>query len=226
MCFTPWVSLTTAIIEFFVGTFILTRYKNNIVSTFSAIFIYILGFYQFTEFMLCTNSYTRLWVILGFSAYSFLPAIGLHMVIKLTREKFNNYVWYIPPIIFSLIAFLKDNFVISAGCNKIFVAVSTTFTNQFTAIPHNIYIIYYFGFISISCFLLISHIKKQQMKKIYIWWFVTFIITATAPLLLMDIIPHFYQQFPSIYCEFAIFFSITALVTSEMYCKEKKRKKN
>src|SRR3989339_861921 len=112
MCFTPIISLSTAIIEFLVGTFILIRYRNTLVSVFSAIFVYVLGLYQFTEFMLCTTNNPHLWAAIGFATYTFLPTIGLHFVLRLTKRKFNKYILYTPAIIFALIAILRSDFVL------------------------------------------------------------------------------------------------------------------
>ena len=86
MCFTPAISLTTALIEFIIATFILVKYKRYVVPVFFAILVYVLGIYQFTEFMLCTTNNAFLWAKLGFITYTFLPAIGLHFAFRLTKK--------------------------------------------------------------------------------------------------------------------------------------------
>lgn len=225
MCFTPWISLSTALIEFFVATFILIRYKDYLIPAFSAILIYVLGLYQFTEFMLCTTDYVVFWATLGFATYTFLPAIAVHMAIRFTKEKFNNYLWYIPPVIFSAIAFLKENFIISAGCEKVFVTVITVFTSPLNLILYDLYLVYYGGFILIAGFLLVSHIRNNQMRQIYIWWAGLGILTIVAPIILIVILPSLEVQFPSVYCEFALLFSIVAVVASEIYHKKKKKER-
>lgn len=223
MCFAPWVSLSTAFLEFFVATFILIRYKDYIVPGFSAILIYTLGIYQTMEFMLCTSNNIVLWATLGFMTYTFLPAIGVHMAIRFTREKFNNYAWYLPPIIFTLIAFLKNDFILSAGCDTVFVSIMTIFTDSTYTFPYSFYLIYYFGFIMIASFLFVLHIHDKQMRKIYFWWIGMFIFTIIAPVFLLVLIPNLGMKFPSVYCEFSLLFTIAAVASSEIYHKKKRK---
>jgi len=127
MCFTPAISLTTAIIEFILAILILSLFKRTIITKFSALFITVLGAYQFSEFMLCTSNNIQTWVILGFIIYTFLPAIGLHAIIKFLKLKTKKWLVYTPSIIFSLIALLYRNFVIEGSCSKYFVKVKTIF---------------------------------------------------------------------------------------------------
>ena len=113
MCFTPTVSLTTAIIEWVIATFILFRYKKSVFSRFMALFIFILGFYQFSEYMLCTSGNVELWAKLGFISYTFLPALGLHFILSYTKNKFNKAWLYAPVAIIILVVILKNNFIIN-----------------------------------------------------------------------------------------------------------------
>lgn len=225
MCFTPWVSLFTSLLEFAVATFILVRYRSYLVPAFSAIFIYILGLYQFTEFMLCTGNNAVLWATFGFVAYTLLPAIGLHMTTRFTHEKFNSYLLYLPPVVFSLVAFLKNDFILEVGCDRVFVMATTIFTNPVNVLSHSLYLIYYFGFLLITCFLLASHIKRNKMRKIYLWWVNLFILTVAAPVVLIVILPGLQIKLPSVYCEFALLFSIAAVASSEVYHRKRKKEK-
>ncbi len=225
MCFTPWVSLTTALIEFAVATFILVRYKNYLVPAFSAIFIYVLGFYQFTEFMLCTGDSVMFWAAIGFITYTFLPAIGLHMAIRFTGGNFNNYLLYLPPIAFAFAVFFRSDFILSAGCERIFVSITTILGDPSNWIFHDLYMIYYFGFTMVFCFLFFLDSKNHQMKRIYFWWAGLTCSTIIAPVVLMIVLPSLEVVFPSVYCEFALLFTIAALVSSEIYSRNKKREK-
>ena len=121
MCFTPIVSLSTAIFEFVVATAILVFCRKSLINRFFPLLIYILGFYQFTEFMLCTSNYPFFWAKMGFVTYSFLPAVGLHFIMKLTNRKCNYITIYMVPVIFSLMAFLKPGFIIESTCTTFFV---------------------------------------------------------------------------------------------------------
>ncbi len=228
MCFTPFVSLTTAIIEFAVATFILIKYKKYLVPVFSAIFIYVLGFYQFTEFMLCSSGNPFLWAKIGFITYTFLPAIGLHFVLRLTKNKKYNKLIYLVPIFFAIITIITSNFIIKASCSKVFVTVQNVLASQNYANLFPFYLIYYIGsivFMGILLFVLIKKERNKLDKKIEGLWFTTGLIAILIPVLLILILPALKIKFPSIYCEFALLFTVAALISSSLYVRKKKKEK-
>jgi hypothetical protein len=227
MCFTPAISLTTAIIEFTIATLILIRYKNYVVSGFWAIFIYLLGFYQFTEFMLCTSSNTFLWAILGFSATTFLPVIALHFVLRITKINFKKYLIYIIPIIFVILAIFNKNIIAKSGCTKFFVESASIFSGFPPTIYSALYAIYYLGYVFLACFILFKYAKKEDKidKKIFYIIAISLIVITLVPIILLIILPSIGVIFPSVYCEFAILFSIVALITCEIYDRKKKKEK-
>jgi glucan phosphoethanolaminetransferase (alkaline phosphatase superfamily) len=99
------------------------------------------------------------------------------------------------------------------------------FTNTANIIPYSLYLIYYFGFLFTACFLFMIHIRKNQMKRIYIWWVSLFVLTVTVPVILIAVLPNLKISFPSIYCEFSLLFSIAAIITSEIYHNNKKKER-
>ncbi|MBA7608458.1 hypothetical protein ES703_15635 [subsurface metagenome] len=228
MCFTPFISLTTAIIEFAVATFILIRYKKYLVPVFSAILIYVLGFYQFTEFMLCSSGNPFLWAKIGFITYTFLPAIGLHFILRLTKNKKYNKLIYLIPIFFAIITIITPNFILKASCSKVFVTVQHVLASQNYANLFPFYLIYYIGaliFMGMLLFILIKKERNKLDKKIEELWFMAGLITILIPLILILILPALKIKFPSIYCEFALLFTIAALISSSLYVRKKKKEK-
>ena len=165
MCFTPIISLTTAILEFIVATFILIYFKRTTFVKFSVIFIYVLGFYQFTEFMLCTSGNEFLWAKIGFITYTFLPALALHFALTFNKKKYNlTYIYFLPILIF-IFAFLNQNFILNASCDSVFVIVQTmffSFKNLQSIILSILFMSYYFGFILLVPYILI---KKRYKTK-------------------------------------------------------------
>ena len=225
MCFTPWVSLLTALIEFVVATFILIRYKDYLIPAFSAILIYVLGLYQFSEFMLCVTSNAHLWATIGFATYTFLPAIVLHMSLRFSKHRLNNYLVYVPAVIFSLIAFSKKDFVVSAVCEKVFVASNTFFTNGLFSFANSIYILYYAAFILAAGIIFVRYIRKNHVDPVYLWWVFVACFSVGASLILIVVLPSMDYKFPSVFCEFALLFTVAAVISSEAYYKRKKREK-
>ncbi|HLC87307.1 MAG TPA: hypothetical protein VJH65_03480 [Candidatus Nanoarchaeia archaeon] len=227
MCFTPVISLSTAILEFFVATFIFIYFKKSRVNFFFIIFLYFLGFYQFSEFMLCTSGSAFFWAKIGFVTYTFLPAIGLYSVLRIINRDYKSYklaLVYLLPIIFSLIAIFSNNFIIKGECNKFFVEVQTMFS--LFPILRAFYVIYYFGFLLLICIFLLSKIVKEKnkiKKKIEIVIFVAIILNLFPVIILMSIIPALGIMFPSIYCEFAVLFAIAAVIAAYLDSKPRKR---
>jgi len=224
MCFTPIVSLSTAIFEFVVATAILVFCRKSLINRFFPLLIYILGFYQFTEFMLCTSNYPFFWAKMGFVTYSFLPAVGLHFIMKLTNRKCNYITIYMVPVIFSLMAFLKPGFIIESTCTTFFVIV---IKDLFNSLFSYIYGLYYFGFILLFCYFLLKSFNKEKdqlKRKSYAIIFAAALITLLPAVVIFIIFPAFKVIFPSVYCEFAVLFTVAALVASYLDNKIQKKK--
>lgn len=170
MCFTPAVSLTTAIIEWVLATILLVFFKRTNLRRYFAWLIYVLGFYQFTEFMLCTSDNTFLWAKLGFITYTFLPAMLLHSVLRILNKKARLFWIYLIPTMISLIAILNQNFITSAKCTSVFVQVRLSIISNAGLLQSSIswiYLAYYFGFMAIGLGLILKDYiyQKNRIKK-------------------------------------------------------------
>jgi hypothetical protein len=227
MCFTPIISLTTAIIEFIIATFILVFFRKSLINKFFVTLIYVLGIYQFTEFMLCTSNNPLLWAKLGFIAYTFLPAIAMFYIIKyyFPKNKTSKAKFiYLIPIIFTVIALSLGEFIARAECSKFFVIIQSMMWS-ISPILHYSYGLYYGGSIILTSFLLLNKIKKEKnkiKKKLQINWLLAIVLSLVPALLLVSILPSLEIYFPSIYCEFAILFSIVALIAAKLDNRLKK----
>ena len=225
MCFTPAISLTTAIIEFLLATIILSLFPKTTFKNFFAIFIYFLGFYQFTEFMLCTTNYSALWAVIGFITYSFLPAIGMHAALKFSKRKFKPIFLYIVPILAGISAIILPNFIQISRCEKYFVTVISIFTNSTNLlylIPYFIYLMYYASFIIASCIIayLYSRSVKDKNAKNLIYVLIVGILLMSLPtFILIMLLPQFGMQFPSVLCEFALLLAICAFIGAYLETK-------
>jgi len=221
MCFTPTISLTTTIIEFAIATFILTFYRKSLVNRFFVILIYVLGAYQFTEFMLCVSNNPILWARLGFIVYTFLPAIAIYYIL-LYSKKINNKQYfklvYLIPIFFSVIAFYFGSFISRAECSQFFV-IGQNMLYSISPILSAFYGLYYYGAIILSAIFILKKAfnEKNKIKKyIAINIFLALMVSLVPALILIIILPAISIMFPSIYCEFAILFSIAALIAARL----------
>jgi len=125
MCFTPAISLATAIIEFALAGVMFFVFKKSKLKNFLTVFIILLGLYQFSEFMLCSSSYSEFWAIFGFVVYSFLPAVGLHSALFFTKKWRSLFLLYVIPVAVSVFAIGFSNFIIVAQCDRVFVTIKT-----------------------------------------------------------------------------------------------------
>jgi hypothetical protein len=221
MCFTPTVSLITAIFEFLVIAFILIRFKRTVLIKFLVVFLFLLGFYQFTEFMLCTTGMS-IWITIGFMTYTFLPAVGMHFVVNFTSMKsgISEWLFYVPAILFSLVAILSADFVVWYGCSGVYVAAQTLISNPLSlGIVSMLYILYYFGFIFVVCALLINRMKHEKVKKriqVHTLALIATLVSLVPALILIVIFPSLGIMFPSMYCEFAVIFAVLAIIGAYM----------
>lgn len=212
MCFTPAISLATALIEFAAVILIVIKFKKNKHRIYLASFIFLLGLYQFSEFLLCKNPST-MWAKLGFIAYNFLPATGLHYWLKFSKRKTYTLIIYFIPVAAALYAIFNKNFITSFTCEKFYIIVK----NQLFASPLlPIYEIYYFGFLALILVQALLDLKKEKNRKKKIQMLalaIALIVTILPPIILMIFIPSTGSAFPSIYCHFAIGFTLYVLIS-------------
>jgi len=228
MCFTPAVSLSVAIIEWILATILLVFFKKTSLNKYFAWLIYVLGFYQFTEFMLCTSDNAFLWAKFGFITYTFLPAMVLHAVLRISRKNAKLFFIYLIPLAFSLIALVNPNFITGAKCTSVFVQVRLALIENPGPLQSSvswIYMAYYFGFMAIALGLMIKdylHQKNRIKRKIRIVAFIGTFMMLVPTLLLMVILPSLDAGFPSVLCGFALFFAIATFIIAYLETKLKK----
>lgn len=226
MCFTPWVSLSTFLFEFLIAIIILIFFKKSKINLFFVSFLFVLGIYQSTEFMLCIFNNPLLWAKIGFITYTFLPALGLYYILriaKINKKSYRLYPLFLVPLFFSLIALLTKNFILSAQCSKFFVEVHTMLFS-YPALFYT-YVVYYFGFLLLMTIILWSKMIKERNKiqrRIEIDILAAIILSILPPVILILIIPSLNKMFPSIYCGFAVLFAFAAIIS--VYLRKKKHK--
>ena len=229
MCFAPQISILTAVVEWALALIILLRFKKSAVAWFSSVFIFLLGLYQFTEFMMCKTANPLLWAHIGFLTYTFLPAIGMHYALMLTRKKSKILACYVPPVLFSVLSLLAGGFVQGSACHSVFVSTQLQF---FDPVIHRvimpIYEVYYFGLILLASFMAWKEMRKEKdelrRKTIAVALLGTWLATLPAFIFII-LLPSFSIQFPSVYCEFALLMAITAFIVSDLEHRSRKKKR-
>jgi hypothetical protein len=226
MCFAPWISLLTAGVEWVLVVLVLLLYRRSLVARFSAVFIFTLGLYQFTEFMLCKTANPLFWAHIGFLTYTFLPALGMHFVMRLINDKSKAWLCYAPPIIFSLLSFASPGFVATSTCHTLFISTQLVFFSQLVdKIIMPFYGAYYFGFIIIMSLIAFRESQKAEAekKRIILTGLLGVLIATIPAFFFIVLLPSFAPQFPSVYCEFALLMAIAAFAVAEMDYKRIKK---
>ncbi|MBM3232800.1 hypothetical protein FJZ18_01385 [Candidatus Pacearchaeota archaeon] len=220
MCFTPSVSLLTAIVEWMLALIMFASFRKSKLAKFFVVLFILLGLYQFSEFMLCTTG-NLIWVKIGFISYSFLPAIGLHSVLSYFKIKKNTLLLYAVPSIYSLLAIFQNDFVHFGQCMTFFVQATTILSlNPYLAIPYEMY---YAVFIILAFLILAQAYKRAKTKiekKIDISEMIGIMLMTIPTFILIIIFPSLGIMFPSVLCHFALFLAIMFFASA--YLDEKR----
>lgn len=229
MCFAPAISLTTALIEFALATILLLFFPKTRLRNFFAFFIYWLGAYQLSEFFTCTTNYSLFWAGVGVFIYTFLPAFGLHGVLKIFKRKASLFLIYLVPVAVTIALVNIPGFVKSAQCLPFFVSVETMIFQVgsfWSYLYFFIYsVVYYFGFVVIAGIVILqSYLKEREKtrKKIDILVFASVLFMILSMLVLSVIFPAFGISTQSLLCEVAIVVAILSFIAAYLETRLKK----
>lgn len=216
MCFTPPVSLATAAIEFGLIFWMQKKYPRAEFLKFGCWFMFLLGLYQFSEFLLCTAPYPDVWVRLGFIAYSFLPAVGLHAALSHTHKKYSVALLYVIPVIASVFVLTPQVMSVNGVCNTIFITTHIFPNTWIGSIAFWLYSgLYYAGFIIWSCLLCIHAYLRERnarVRKLFLFLPVAIALMTVPTMIFIIALPHFDVRFPSILCHFALLLAFTVVL--------------
>lgn len=223
MCFTPRISLATAIIEFLTALYLWLTLKRTVVLKLLVIFLYLLGMYQFSEFMICKTDYLEFWSRVGFISYNFLPAVGLHIVLKYSKLWCPKFLIYLVPAAASVLAVWMGGFISEVACHDFFVTIKTPFFKDVGFGDHmwfEIYSIYYFGFLLLGCLILMKRYfeeSKSSRKSVFLGMLMATLVSLLPAYIFVVVLPAHSVKFPSIYCQFAILFAVFAIYAARKH---------
>ncbi len=210
MCFTPAVSIITALIEWLLAFVLVWRFGKSRLTKYLALALFLLGFYQFTEFMLCMSNNAELWGTAAFIAYTFLPAIGLGAVLAYLGKKVHSELIYGLPTVFVLSALIARPFIVKGKCETIFVTILTIFSESWASM---IYIAYYFGFLIIMCCLLSReyyNTRNARRRKVCILLVASVLLMTIPTIIVVAIFPALEIRAGSVLCHFALLTAVAS----------------
>lgn len=213
MCFTPAVSLTTALIEWVLAVIVLYKFRKSILAPYFACVLFLLGFYQFTEFMLCMTSHAELWGTAAFIGYTFLPALGLAAVLAYTKRKVvHNELIYVLPVVFAFAALIVRPFIVQGKCETIFVTILTVFSQNAAGF---IYTAYYIGFIILMAYFAsvgLNRTKDKNRRKVCLALIASVLLMTIPTILVVAIFPALSIRAASILCHFALLTAVASFI--------------
>lgn len=218
MCFTPAISLTTAILEFAFALVILLYFRKSVLAKYVVVLLVLLGLYQFSEFGLCTTGSSALWGTFAFLSYIFLPAVTLHMTLRYLKTGKHLWLIYIPPVLAALTPLFMQPFILRATCERYFVTIWTALAQ---GVQGWFLGTYYFGFLTVAAILLGNALRKAKGKRrrVLMWMFAGLLLLGIPSFIVFIIFPALRTQFSSVLCEFGFLVAITYLIATAIDAK-------
>ncbi|MBS3141693.1 hypothetical protein J4405_06150 [Candidatus Woesearchaeota archaeon] len=211
MCFAPYISLSTFVIEFLLSLFFLLKNPKDNLNRIIALISFLLGIYQLNEFLICTtglNIFTKLALV----TIAILPGLAITYALILLRKKIKWY-WhafmYIPALFFILMFILSNYLKESGFCKTIFIQYpGLGLLGKFFGLYYLMYIV---GAIILFYFISSRAKSKFERRLIHLCMLGMFIFTVPTVIFLL-FLPAFEIQFASVLCEFALLLAIEFII--------------
>ena len=211
MCFAPYISLSTFVIEFLLAIFFLLKNPKDKLNRIIALLCLLLGFYQLNEFLICISN-INLFTALGRSITAILPALAISYALIMWRKRLNYY-WnlliYSPALFFILMFFLSHHHKESAACMTVFIQYPSL------GLLGSFYNLYYVAYIFAAAILFYFasatiHLKYEK-RLLYLGMLGMFIFTVPTFIFLL-FLPAMYVKFMSVLCEFTLLLAIEFII--------------
>lgn len=206
-CFSPPVMLATFLIEFGFALYVVWRYKMTVVTRIVATILMLLGLFQLTEYMICGGlgmNHTD-WARLGYVSITILPALGIHLVLALTKVSMRPLLFSAYGTAAAFVAYfvLMTDAVISKECAPNYAVYETH------GLAGWLFLAYYYGWLLIAVALSAYLARKKPKLAPLLRWvaigYALFIIPTTIANLLDRAT---LNAIPSVMCGFAVLFAL------------------
>jgi len=220
-CFSPPVMLATFFIEIIGAGFVFFKYKTAPVARLAIFILLGLAVFQLAEYNVCEGAWgvnSLAWARIGYVAITLLPPLGLHLAVKIARQKRPALVvvGYASAAVFTAIFLFVGHGMSSQIClgNYVIFTIAPWATGPYAA--------YYYGLLLLTvgyAFKAAQAMKVRSRKDALILLalgYMAFILPTTAANL-AD--PSTLAGIPSIMCGFAVILAVmlTTLVVPRYY---------
>lgn len=211
MCFAPYISISTFIIEFLLAVFFLLRNPKDKLNRIISLILFLLGFYQLNEFLICTtgiNVFTKL----AMTTTAILPALAISYALIMFRKKIKLY-WHIliysPALFFILMFTLSDYYKQSAFCLTVFIQY------PYLGVLGKFFGSYYLLYLSLAIILFYFasfNMKSKYEKRLASLGMIGLLLFTVSSFIFLLFLPALRIQFPSVLCEFGLLLAIEFIV--------------
>lgn len=218
MCFAPYISLSTFIVEVLLAMFFLLKNPKDKVNRIIFLTAFLLGLYQLNEFLICVTSvnfFTRFAIIIT----AILPGLAVSFALIMFRKKIRYY-WHIliysPAVFFILVFALSHFYKQSAVCSAVFIQYpGLGLFGKFFGLYYALYL-----FASVILFYIASVRTNSKHEKVLAGLGALGICLLVVPTyIFLVFLPALYIKFPSVLCEFGLLLAINFIVV--IWYKEK-----
>ena len=207
MCFAPYISLSTFVIEVLLAIFFFVKNPKDKLNRIVAIISLGLGLYQLNEFLICITK-VPVFTILAMSVTAILPALAISFALVVWKKKLNS-MWMMliySPAIFFIIMFSVNTYLNnSAQCMSVFVQYPDSgLIGRFFELYYFVYILGAAALFNFSS----THSKSVPEKRISQLGLLSMFIFPVPTFIFLIFLPSLEVQFASILCEFALLLAI------------------
>lgn len=205
-CFSPAVMLATFIIEFFGAIYTLILRRETLFNKIVIATLICLGLFQVAEYQICGGALGPTWAKIGLAAIVMLPALGMHLVAILTKQRYFVVMGYIFALAYAAMFLFAPGMGISASCEGNYVIVNTTGTTG--------YGYYYIIFLVLALMQAATVLwrKKHQLtsqeRDILIWTLWGYLSFMGPMAVVYAVLPEVRNGTPSIMCGFAVMLAL------------------
>lgn len=209
-CFSPPVMLATFVIEFALAFYTLWRYKLTTVTRLAIVILIALGAFQLAEYMVCGGlGWSHIeWARFGYVAITLLPALGIHMLVKLADKKAP---WLVAAAYLTCAAFVAF-YLLGAGAingQACYPNYAVFYTNHDVS---QLYTAYYYGWLMIGIYLAWQWGNEQPKIRNTLRAMMLGYLVFLVPTTIFNIIdPTTLKGIPSIMCGFAVLLSLVVV---------------
>ena len=205
-CFSPPVMIATMIAETAMFIYVLYRYKLNPTTRIIAAILILLAVFQLSEFNVCGDHSATLFMHIGFIAITMLPALGLHLILKIAKKKYYPalIISYATSAVFALaLGFSNSAFLgrVCGGNYSIFTLTDTV---------GGLYFAYYYILLlsGIVLSLYFAHSSDEKIRKALLYQVLGYLTFLLPTGIVNTINPKTINAIPSIMCGFAVLYAL------------------